>query len=60
MFDDWKEVVLAARSAVSAYAKDPSEGNAAQVNSAWTAFKHVQAQHQREMRVRAHFGLYED
>ena len=60
MLDDRKIAIHAARSAVSAYAKDPSERNAAEVNSAFAAFKHVQVQHQREMRVRAHFGLYED
>ena len=60
MLDDRKEAILAARSAVSAYANDPSERNAAEVKSACIAVMHLQTGHQKEMRVRAHFGLYED
>ena len=57
---DRKDAIIAARSAVSAYAREPSERNAAEVDSAWTAFIHSRVQHHREMRVRAHFGLDED
>ncbi len=41
--DDRKRVFNAAKSAVSAYAKDPSDKNAARVQSAWETVKDLQA-----------------
>ncbi len=40
--DDRKKVFDAAKSAVNAYARDPSDGNAARVQSAWGAVKDMQ------------------
>ncbi len=40
--DDRKKVLNAAKSAVNAYAKDPSDGNAARVQAAWVAVKDLQ------------------
>ncbi len=40
--DDRKKVFNAAKSAVNAYARDPSDGNAARVQSAWRAVKDMQ------------------
>jgi len=41
--NDRKTVFDAAKSAVNAYAKNPSDGNAARVQSAWGAVKDMQA-----------------
>jgi len=41
--DDRKKVFNAAKSAVGAYAKDPSDQNAERVQSAWGAVKDMQA-----------------
>ncbi len=41
--DDRKKAFNAAKSAVNAYAKDPSDGNAARVEAAWGAVKDLQA-----------------
>ncbi len=40
--DDRKKVLNAAKSAVNAYAKDPSDRNAARVEAAWGAVKDMQ------------------
>ncbi len=40
--NDRKKALNAAKSAVNAYAKDPSDGNAARVQSAWGAVKDMQ------------------
>lgn len=47
--DDPKSALIAAKSAVSAYAKDPSDQNAARVQFTWKVVKDLQAQKQGEM-----------
>jgi hypothetical protein len=41
--DDRKKAYAAAKSAVKAYAKDPSDRNAAGVQAAWEVVKNLQA-----------------
>jgi hypothetical protein len=41
--DDRKNALNAAESAVNAYAKDPTDKNAAKVRSAWETVKDLQA-----------------
>ncbi len=41
--NDRKKVFNAAKSAVNAFAKDPSDGNAARIQAAWGAVKDLQA-----------------
>lgn len=41
--DDRKDAFVAAKAAVNAYSKDPTDENAARVQSAWMAVKDLQA-----------------